>query len=220
MKTLLSRIGRPLLAAGLVAGCAGCQSLYYGAMEKVGVHKRDIMVDRVKAARDSQNAAKEQFVTALDAFRNVVRFQGGSLEQEYKRLDAVLKKSEAAAAAVRQRIDAVEAVSTALFKEWRAELRQYSSPALRRASQDKYDATREKYVSLIAAMRKSEASLEPVLIPLRDQVLFLKHNLNARAVAGLDSELAAVQSTVEQLIRDMEASIAEADTFIAALQAD
>ena len=33
---------------------SGCQSAYYGAMEKVGKHKRDIMVDRVSEAKDSQ----------------------------------------------------------------------------------------------------------------------------------------------------------------------
>ena len=37
----------------------GCSRAYYGAMEKVGVHKRDIMVDRVESARDAQQDAKE-----------------------------------------------------------------------------------------------------------------------------------------------------------------
>ncbi|MEN8232871.1 MAG: DUF2959 family protein, partial [Thermodesulfobacteriota bacterium] len=38
----------------------GCQKAYYNTMEKFGVHKRDIMVDRVEEARDSQEEAKEQ----------------------------------------------------------------------------------------------------------------------------------------------------------------
>ena len=37
-----------------------CQKAYYSTMEKFGVHKRDIMVDRVGEARDSQEEAKEQ----------------------------------------------------------------------------------------------------------------------------------------------------------------
>ena len=37
----------------------GCSSTYYGAMEKVGIHKRDILVDRVEDARDSQEDAQE-----------------------------------------------------------------------------------------------------------------------------------------------------------------
>jgi hypothetical protein len=96
--------------------------MYYGAMEKVGVHKRDIMVDRVKAARNTQEEAKKQFLTAMEQFKSVVRFQGGDLEKEYQRLSAQLQKSEARASEVRKRIAAVQDVSEALFSEWRSEI--------------------------------------------------------------------------------------------------
>lgn len=204
----------------VILGFTGCSSVYYGAMEKVGIHKRDIMVDRVKAARDTQGEAKQQFLTAMEQFKSVVNFQGGNLEREYNRLNAALKESEAKATEVHERISAVADVSEALFDEWRAEIRQYSSESLRQASQRKYDLTRRKYSELIAAMKKAEARLEPALTPLRDQVLFMKHNLNARAIAGLSSEVASVQSNVDTLVRDMESAIAQADAFIAALQAE
>jgi hypothetical protein len=189
-------------------------------MEKVGIHKRDIMVDRVKSARDSQGEAKKQFLTTMEQFRSVVNFQGGNLEREYNRLNATLQKSEAKADEVSERIDAVEDVSEALFSEWRAEIKQYSSDSLRQSSQRKYDQTRKKYSELMAAMKKAEARLEPALIPLRDQVLFMKHNLNAKAIAGLSSEMTNVQANVDTLVRDMEKAIAQADTFILALQSD
>lgn len=198
----------------------GCSSMYYGAMEKVGIHKRDIMVDRVKAARDTQNEAKQQFLTAMEQFKSVVNFQGGDLEKEYNRLNATLQESESKAADVRKHIRAVEDVSQALFSEWRAEIKQYTSDTLRKSSQRKYDLTQKKYNELIAAMKKAEAKLEPALVPLRDQVLFMKHNLNAKAIAGLSNELASVQANVDSLVRDMESAIAQADAFIASLQAE
>jgi len=209
---------RLLLCVALILGLSGCSSMYYGTMEKLGVHKRDIMVDRVKAARDTQNEAKEQFLTAMDQFRSVVDFQGGDLESEYNQLSATLEKSESEATAVRKRIRAVENVSDALFKEWRGELKQYSSDTLRQSSQRKYDATHAKYDELIASMKVAESKLEPVLVPLRDQVLFMKHNLNARAIAGLGRELVSVQANVDSLVRDMDIAIAQADRFIATLQ--
>lgn len=202
----------------LVLALAGCSSAYYGAMEKMGVHKRDIMVDRVKDARDSQNEAKQQFVSAMEQFKSVVNFSGGDLEKEYEKLNATLKKSEARAEEVRDRIAAVEDVSEALFDEWKKEIKQYSSDTLRQASQKKYDYTKDKYEDLIEAMKLAESKLEPALAPLRDQVLFMKHNLNAKAIAGLSSELASVQTNVDTLVRDMEAAVAEADKFIAALK--
>lgn len=210
-----------LIAVFLIAfALGGCSSLYYGAMEKVGIHKREIMVDRVKAARDSQDEAKQQFLTAMEQFKSVVDFRGEDLEKEYNRFNNTLQDSEARAAEVRRRIAAVEDVSQALFKEWRTEIEQYSSDTLRSSSQRKYDLTRKKYTELISAMKRAEARLEPVLVPLRDQVLFMKHNLNARAIAGLSNELASVQTNVDSLVRDMERAIAQADAFIASLQAE
>ena len=211
---------RRMAAAAMMLGLCGCSTLYYGAMEKMGVHKRDIMVDRVKEARDTQSDAKRQFVTAMEQFKSVVNVQGGDLEKRYNALHATLQKSEASASDVRRRIASVEEVSEALFSEWRAEIKAYSSDSLRNASQQKYEATKRKYGELIAAMKQAEAKLEPALVPLRDQVLFLKHNLNARAIAGLSDELVTVQTNVDQLVRDMERAIAQADAFVAALQAE
>ena len=134
--------------------------------------------------------------------------------------NGTLQKTEAGAADVRNRIAAVEDVSEALFSEWRAEIQQYTSDALRKSSQQKYDATKQKYAELIKARKKAEAKLEPALVPLRDQVLFMKHNLNARAITGLSGEAVVIQANVDKLVKEMEAAIAEADSFIKDLQTE
>ncbi len=203
----------------LLAGATGCSTVYYNTMEKFGVHKRDIMVDRVKDARDAQQDAKKEFANALEQFKSVVAVKGGNLEAKYNKLSAALQKSEAQATEVRDRIAAVEDVSSALFKEWKAELKQYSNADLRRTSEQKLKEAQARYKDLIAAMKQAESRLEPVLQPLRDQVLFLKHNLNAKAIGGLTEEVTAIQAKVDQLVRDMEASIREANAFIATLGA-
>ena len=60
----------------------------------------------------------------------------------------------------------------------------------------------------------SAAQVSAVLAAFGDQVLFLKHNLNARAIASLDSTLGELEDEIAVLIGDMEASIAEANAFI------
>ena len=87
---------RFLVLPAIALGLGGCSTMYYGAMEKMGVHKREIMVDRVKEARDTQDEAKEQFLTAMEQFKSVVNFRGGDLEAEYNKLNATLKRSESA----------------------------------------------------------------------------------------------------------------------------
>jgi len=204
-----------VLLAGL--SLIGCQKAYYGALEKAGYHKRDILVTRVEKAQESQTEAKEQFASALEQFTSVVNFDGGSLEDRYSSLNSEFEKSEARAEDVSNRIDSVQSVAEALFDEWEDELGSYSSKSLRRQSEQQLEQTAGQYQGLIAAMRKAEDRIEPVLDAFRDNVLYLKHNLNARAVSALKGELSTVEQDVAGLIREMEKSISEADDFIKTL---
>lgn len=198
----------------------GCQSAYYAAAEKVGFAKRDILAGRVESARDAQAEAREEITDALTEFRKVVDFQGGQLEARYKSLAAQLADGEEAADQVRKRIDAVEDVAGALFSEWREELAQYSSADLRTRSEQQLRQTRTRYDEMIGAMKRAEDRLEPALAPLRDQVLFLKHNLNAQAIAGLKGEVVRVDAEVGRLVAELDEAIAQADRFIADLGQD
>jgi hypothetical protein len=205
-----------LMAIGLFISL-GCQSVYYDAMEKIGYHKRDLMVSDVEKARDAQQEAKEQFKSALERFTTVLNIKGGKLQDKYDTLNAEYERSETKAQAVRDRIASVEDVSQALFEEWEAELKEYSSANLRRSSQTKLTQTRTQYAKLIKAMKRAESKMPPVLAKFKDQVLFLKHNLNAQAIASLKSELGTVESNINLLIKEMEASIKQADAFISSM---
>lgn len=212
------RSRRVLAAFVLVALLAGCQSLQYQALETFGIEKREILADRVEEAQDAQGDAGEQFQTTLERFQAVVAFDGGNLEKLYSRLNGEYEDSVDEAANVRQRIDAVEDVAGDLFEEWESELERYSSADLRRQSRDLLGDTRARYRQMIAAMRQAERAMEPVLQAFEDQVLFLKHNLNAMAIESIKGELATIQDDTAELIASMQASIAEADRFLEALR--
>lgn len=197
----------------------GCSSTYYKGMDSVfGIHKRDILVHRVEKARDSQQEAKEQFKSALEQFTAMTNFQGGELQDKYEKLQAEFDESEESANDIRFRIKEVENVSEALFEEWQEELEQYSKASLRRNSERKLQETKRRYGQLITAMKRAEGKMEPVLSAFRDQVLYLKHNLNAQAIASLKSELDAVETDIGRLIKEMEKSIQEADSFIQSME--
>ncbi len=207
----------PILLVTVTALVLGCSSAYYGTLEKLGYPKRDLMVNRVESARDAQQDAKEEFESALEKFKSVLNFDGGALEEKYNQLKTAYDRSDARAETVRDRIESVEDVAEALFEEWQAELDQYSSSSLRRSSARKLQQTRQQYARLINAMQRAEKKMDPVLAAFHDQVLFLKHNLNARAIASLQSELVSVNSEIDALIREMNASIKEANAFIGAM---
>ncbi len=209
-----------VLALASLVLLPACSKAYYGAMEKFGYEKRDLLVKEVKGARDEQKEAKEQFKDALEQFTSVVTIEGGALEKVYNKLDGELQKSENRAKAVKERVREVERVAEDLFDEWDKELRQYSNASLREQSEARLRETRRRYGQLIMAMKQAEKRIEPVLTPMRDQVLFLKHNLNAKAIASIESELATIEVDVTHLVADMEAAIAEADRFLESMESE
>lgn len=214
VKAVSIRISLVLMCLTLSA----CQTAYYNAMEKVGIHKRDILVDRVEEARDAQVDAKETFKSALEKFQSVVNVERTDLQDKYDAISSEYDDASEAAAEVTNRINAIEDVAEALFDEWTDELAQYSSRDLRAQSQRKLNDTKRKYGQLMNAMRRAEGKMKPVLSALQDQVLFLKHNLNAQAISSLKGELSSIQGNVTRLVREMEKSIAESEAFIAQLE--
>lgn len=207
-----------LLAPAAVAlALSSCSTAYYSALEQVGIEKREILVDRVEDARGSHEEAKEQFSSALDQYRSVVDVDAGELEEVYDRLNDGFEESRERAEEVRERIGAVETVAEDLFEEWEDEIGEYSDPELRGESRRLLAQTQEQYGRLIQAMHRAEASMEPVLTLFQDQVLILRHNLNARALGALENELDSIEGATTALVEDMEQAIAEASRFLEAM---
>lgn len=193
---------------------SGCESAYYSTLETLGVEKRDILVDKVEETRDAQTAAQEQFRDALEQYKSVVNFQGGKLEENYNRLKDEYDASERVAKDIAAHIRRVEDVSEDLFKEWEKELSLIKNPTLRAESSRQLRDTRARAKQLIAAMWRAERSVHPVLDSLRDQVYYLKHNLNAQAVSALRGELHTINVDVDRLVKQMQQAINEANAFI------
>jgi hypothetical protein len=195
----------------------GCRSTSYWAWEKLGYEKRDLLKKDVTAARDDQKAASEQFQDALTRIKELYGFQGGNLETTYNGLKSDYDRCVARADAVHKRVRQVETVAADLFNEWEKELGQISSATLRDSSRNKLQETRRRYDELHTALKRAEGSMEPVLVKFKDQVLFLKHNLNAEAIASLKGESTNIQTEIARLIQDMNSAIAQADKFISAM---
>lgn len=193
---------------------ASCTSTYYRALESIGIEKRDILADRIEDTRDAQEDAKEQFSSALEQYRSVVDVDAGDLEDVYDRLNAEYQRSESRANEVRERIDRVEQVAEDLFEEWEDEIDAYSDPDLARQSRSLLADTRSDYGEVLDAMHRAEQTMEPVLTLFNDQVMFLRHNLNARAIGALEDELVSLEQATATLVEEMERAIAEASRFI------
>lgn len=199
---------------------AGCQSAYYSAMEQVGVHKRDIMLDRVEDAQTAQKDAQQQFTSALAQLSQLINYDGGDLATQYELVNDQYLASKASAEVVTSRIEAIENVADALFDEWSDEIQEYSSNTLMQKSQQKLRKTERNYQSLIKSMHKAKDKMAPVLSALKDNSLYLKHNLNAQAIGALQGEYGTIKRDVESLVTEMGKVITQSQQFIDLLQSE
>ncbi|WPD22768.1 MAG: DUF2959 domain-containing protein [Candidatus Electrothrix scaldis] len=202
-----------LLFAALLL--SACSSAYYSAMEKVGVHKRDILVDRVEGARDAQQDAQEEFKSALEQFASVVALRETDLKVAYDKLNGEYLDCQEASKEVSDRINKVEKVSEDLFEEWEEELDLYENQTYRANSKRQLRETKSRYRDMLSSMRAAERSMAPVLQTFEDNVLYLKHNLNAQAIGSLQGQFAGLQKDIDVLIKRMNKAIQESNAFIA-----
>lgn len=211
----------PFLALSVISACllsTGCKTTYYTFWEKLGKEKRDLLRDNVQKARDEQEAAKTEFKDALTRLRELTGFEGGKLEAAYKQVEKDYNRCNDRAQTIRERVSKIEGIAKDLFAEWEKELGAYSSENLRAVSRTKLTETKQRFEELRTALRRSTASMDPVLAKLKDQTLFLKHNLNAEAIGSLKGEVVSIDADVQRLIAEMNAAIAQSEQFMKGLK--
>ena len=202
------------LAAIMLLTLTACSDSYYAFMEKLGIHKRDILVERVEKTQKAENKAQEEFKSALEHFASVVTVENTNLKQVYEELNAEYEDCLESAKDVSARIEGTESVSAALFQEWEQELEMFQSAVLQAESRKKLQETKMQYNEMLSLMHQAENSMIEVLFILRDNVFFLKHNLNAQAVGSLHNEYSKLRVEVDRLIQKMRRSIDSSNAFI------
>lgn len=200
-----------------VLSLVGCQSVYYKTMKTLGKEKRDILVKRVKDTKKDQEQTKEQLKTTMETFQELTGFEGGDLEKSYKKLNSEYEQSSDQANKLHDRIKSIDQVSKDLFSEWQKEIGEMKNPVLKSRSSAMLRDAKDRQAAYMKAMQKTEDQMTPVLNSFRDQVLFLKHNLNARAIGSLKSTATSINTDVTALIKSIDSSMAEADKLISTL---
>jgi uncharacterized protein YukE len=205
------------LSLAVCAVAASCSTAYYSAWEMLGKEKRDLLRSNVETVKKDQEKAADEFEDALERLRSLYSVDAGELEKVYDTIQDDSEDATGRADEIGDRIAKIDSIADDLFKEWEREIEEISNATYRAKSREKLDETQDTYAALAASLKKAEASMDPVLTHLKDNVLFLKHNLNAAAIAGLSTEMDRIGADIEELIADMRASIAEADRFLETL---
>lgn len=186
----------------------------YSTLEAFGYEKRDILVGRIRNAQEDQASAQEQFQTTLAALKELTGTDGGDLEKAYDRLKSEYNRSEARANAVRARIRTVEDVAGDMFAEWGQEIGEITDANLRAKSESRLRETEARYQGMADRMNEAASRMDPLLETFNNQVLYLKHELNAQMIGDLEGVVVDLENEVDVLVADLQRAIDEADEFI------
>lgn len=193
---------------------AGCQTTYYAVWEKMGKEKRHLLRDQVEKSQDDQQKASKEFKDALTRLKEMYGMHGGDLEKMYDRLSGDYEDCKERAETIDERIAKIQRIAGDLFTEWREEIDQIQNASFKTQSRRKLKDTQTRFAELETALLSARKRMTPVLTNLHDYVLYLKHNLNARAIGTLRGEAAGIETDVDRLIRDIQKSIDAADVFL------
>lgn len=198
-----------IAAVTLMSLFTGCETF-----QTFGKEYRENLTFYVEKAKEEQEEAKQQFNTTLEEFAALINYDGGDFEAKYKQLKNQYDQCEKRAEQVHNRIEKIESVAYKLFKEWEDELELYQNKRLKQLSTDKLRTTKVHYRDFISSMKSAEYKMYPVIAIFHDQVLFLKHNLNANAISALQDTVVSLESEVTELMQELEKAIEESNKFI------
>lgn len=197
-----------------VLALSSCSTIYYETWDKLGKQKRDLLKDRIEDAKDEQKDLQGELKDALTQIKEIYGMKSSELERAYRKMQDSYDDAKDDADALQKRIARVETVGNDLFEEWSNEIKSYKNETYRADSKTKLKQSRERFDKMLKTMRQAEKRVEPVMTRLHDQVIYLKHNLNAQALGSLKKEMVSIEKDIHTLIADMEKSIKAGDEFI------
>lgn len=191
-----------------------CTTVYYKSWELLGREKRDLLSSNIESLKGDQEDAKEEFSDVLERMRLEYVGEKQSLAETYSDLKSDYDDIKDEVDDVTSRLNRVDALAKALFKEWLVEANEFDSTEYRRKSLAKRGQTMRSFNKYMKSTRKIEAGMNQSLKALQDEVIFLKHNLNSQIVSQFNVKLANIEKDMEKIIVKIEKSIQGTDSYI------
>lgn len=191
-----------------------CTTVYYKSWELLGREKRDLLSSNIESLKGEQEDAKEEFSDVLERMRSEYVGEKQSLAETYSDFKSDYDDIKDEVDDVTSRLNRIDGLAKALFKEWLVEANEFDSREYRRKSLAKRGETMRSFNKYMKSTRALEAGMNQSLKSLQDEVVFLKHNLNSQIVSQFNVKLATLEKDMEKIIGKIEKSIEGTDSYI------
>ena len=183
-----------------------CSTLYYNTWELLGKEKRDVLKMNMEDVDDQQKDVEEKVSDTLALIRKNYNFKEGKLEATYDRMKEDYEDAKSLADDYSEQVQKTIDIADDLFDEWEDEAKELSNANYRTTSLKQLRQTKASFKRSEKSMRRVENSLNKLLKSYNDQVVYLKHSLNAKAVGNLKAELSEIKRNIEILSSRIEKS--------------
>ncbi len=190
-----------------------CEPRSYRIWEFLGWEKREILSSEVENVGENQKEIKEDFQSIYERIKTEYDYERDEIDDLYDQLKSDYEKAKNKADRIKASSKKIRQIAKALFAEWEEEAMAISNKNYRKDSLVKLRQAQARFKHLSASLHRSESQLDRVLVQLNDQVLYLKHNLNAKSLALFESEIKLVKNEIDELIKAIEKTIQYSQTF-------
>lgn len=207
------------LGSGLFLGSCSSTSFSGFSFNKssdTGLTNVDELLTRIEKVQVEALVAKERAHTAYDTLQVTVApdFRGDAVAQ-YKELKGSIDASKKQAKTLADTVPALKQSANVVFERWTKDLDSFGNTRMRQRSQERMEATREQYETILRQTLAAQVSLEALNADLNDHALFLEHDFNAESASAIVQDVDALEVRVAELDGRLDAAIGSAKKYIA-----
>lgn len=213
MDSKFSLLGLVLVVVATLVLTAGPAKAQFDGQKQV-----DKLINKANDTIGAMRAARVQIGSTVDGYNTIMAGEAVDNRKAYKKLTKELSKSEKAAANVRTKAAAMDVVANDFFSNWEASLEGFSSEDLRQRSAERLNDTRKRYEEILEAAGEAGDAFDPFVTNLKDQILFLGHDLNPSAIQALQGDAKKLNGRAAEVFKDVDKTIVTASEYTASLR--
>jgi uncharacterized coiled-coil DUF342 family protein len=206
-----------LLAAGLSARTAGAQPIFGSDPE--GLKRTDNLIKKAEDLVKETTSAREQIGKTLDTYNSIFASDTKDVKKAYKGVEGEMENTEKKREDVRKKLDETKLEADAYFTSWKESLQQIGNPDLRKKSETRMGETRAKFDGILGTIGEARAAYEPFITNMKDQWVYLGHDLNPSGISSLKPERDKLNVTAKELFGKIDASTKKATEYINSVRA-
>lgn len=180
----------------------------------------DKLIKRAGDTITAIRAARMQIGATVRDYNQILAGEAEDNRAAYKKLQKSLKKSEKSAAAVGAQAEKMDSAASEYFASWEASLSEFTSDEMRARSEERMKETRQRYDGILQAGREAGEAFRPFVTLLKDQIVFLGHDLNPAAIEDLQDDAERLNSQAKEVFSKIDETKRTAMRYIASLKPD